>query len=141
MTKKTAVVLPSGWPGEWKRTMRVEDANGNVVPVKDDAGNDRVLRFSPGQPVELDADELEAVRDDVGKTIRIAKAETLKDGTLVGKMDDEATNKFVEETKKQRQQETTTANAKKAADAREATRASSTATSASNPRDREHKAK
>jgi hypothetical protein len=98
MSGKTSVILPKGRP-DFRRTMR--DENG--TPIKDDAGNERVLKFSGGQVVELTAEELEAVRDDIGPALQIAKID--KEEKPVPKPDGEATRKFVEETRKMRQKE------------------------------------
>ena len=89
--KKTSVMLAGGWPGPFRRT------------VKSDKGESRVLTFEPGQVVELSSEELEAVRDDVGKSLHIAAYE--KDAKPVAKPDRKATEAFVEETAKMREKE------------------------------------
>ena len=133
MTKKTSVMLARGWPGEFRRTVR--DSEGNAL--NDEAGNPRILSFSPGQPVELAADELEAVRDDVGKSLHIAK---LDEGKPVAKPDSDATAKFVEETRKLREQEASESG-KRPKRTTEPAKTSSTAQSAPSHKDLEHKAK
>ena len=112
MTKKTSVVLSSGWPGSFHRTMR--DQQGNTV--NDEAGNPRVLTFTPGAPVELTADELESVRDDVGKALHFAK---LDSGKPSPKLDREATDKFVKETAELRERQKADKPEKPAAPAKE----------------------
>lgn len=107
---KTSVILPKGRP-DFRRTMR--DADGKVIKDKD--GNDRVLMFPAGSPVELDADELEAVRDDIGPALQIAKVDEKQ--KPAHKADGEATRKFVEETKKLRAKQQEERNAAKADDA------------------------
>lgn len=110
-TKKTTVILPSGWPGgQFRRTMRtttVDKAGRQIVSVvKDDNGNDRVLNFQAGKAVELSAEELEAVRGDVGPVLHIAKVvDTSKPENIVAKPDSIATKAFVEETAKLRSKE------------------------------------
>lgn len=96
---KTAVMLKGGWPGSFRRTIRDEEGQ----PVKDDTGAERVLEFGKGQIRELSADELEAVRDDIGKSLVIAKVE--KDDKPVPKPDSDATRKFVEDTRKRKEAE------------------------------------
>jgi hypothetical protein len=93
------VILGRGWAGQFRRTVR--DKDGNVL--KDEAGADRVLTFNPGEVRELSGDELEAVRDDIGKALHIAKTD--EQSQPVAKPDAEATAKFVEETKNLRAQQ------------------------------------
>ena len=88
MSKKTGVMLPTR--GQFRRTVRKDGK-----PVLDDAGNPRVLTFSSGQPVELTAEELEAVRDDIGNVLRIVKMEG---GKPTPKVDGKATALFQKET-------------------------------------------
>jgi hypothetical protein len=59
-----------------------------------------VLIFNSRQGVELNAEELEAVRDDIGNVLHIAKV--VDDKAKAYKPDHTATAKFVEETKKKR---------------------------------------
>jgi hypothetical protein len=96
----TAVMLARG--ESFRRVLREEDGK----PKLDKAGGERVLTFSKGQPLELDSEGLEAVRDDIVKgALVIAKTEVIKgkDGkpdTLAGKSDREATAKFVDESRR-----------------------------------------
>jgi hypothetical protein len=84
--KKTIVMLPSGWPMPFRRAVR--DASGAAV---------KSLQFEPGVAVGLTPDELEAVRDDIGVVLHIAKECEQKPGVF--KTDREATAAFVSATK------------------------------------------
>lgn len=108
---KTSVILPAG-RGEFHRTIRKDGE-----PVLDKDGKPRVLTFQPGQPVELTPEELEAVRDDIGPALHIAKLDD--EAKPVAKADGEATAKFVQATKDLRAK----AAADKAAAAKKATKA------------------
>jgi len=98
---KTYLMLPQNWGGEFRRTIRDEDGK----PVQEN-GADRVLKFQPGKPIEVSAEDLETIRSDVGTALHFAKVETRKgekgtEEVLGSKIDGEATRKFVEETKRQ----------------------------------------
>lgn len=105
---KTSVMLPAG-RANFRRVVR--DQNGKAL--LDKGGNERVLLFSPGQAVELTEEELEAVRDDIGTTLYIAK-EVDKDKP-VARPDGEASRKFAEETKKLRAEQQAKRDAEKPA--------------------------
>lgn len=98
MSKALSVILPKGRPA-FRRTMR--DAEGK--PLKDDRGSERVLNFAPGHVVDLSAEEVEAVRDDIGPALQIAKLDEKE--KPAPKPDGEATRKFQEETQKLREKQ------------------------------------
>lgn len=104
--KKVSVILPPG-RAQFRRVIRGEDGKA----LLDKGGAERVLLFNPGQVVELTAEEVEAVRDDIGNTLYIAKAD--KDAKPVAKPDGNATRKFAEETKELRAMQQAERNAAK----------------------------
>jgi hypothetical protein len=141
MTKKHTVMLPPGpTKSAFRRTVRKDGQ-----PVLDDAGNPRVLVFNPGQGVELTAEELESVSDDIGNVLHIAKA---VEGKPVVKPDSKATESFVKDRdeKKAKAAQAAAAESSEAGKSKPATRhtepvrASSTGHSSSG-KDLEHKAK
>lgn len=107
MSGKTTVILPT--PGQFRRTVRKDG-----VPVLDESGNPRVLVFNSRQGVELTSEELEAVRDDIGNVLHIAKKVEEKGDKTAFKIDHEATRKFKEETGKRRAAEAKAAAQEKA---------------------------
>lgn len=104
---KTLVILPQG-RAQFRRVVR--DENGKAL--LDKAGNERVLLFSPGQALELNDEELESVRDDIGTTLHIAKHGDKE--KPAAKPDGNASRKFAEETKKLRAEQQAKRDAEKA---------------------------
>lgn len=81
--KKLTVMLPGPRGAAFHRSVRKD---GEVV---------RVLTFNAGHGVELTAEEVEAVRDDIGNVLHIAKE---IEGKPAVKPDAAATAAFVKET-------------------------------------------
>jgi hypothetical protein len=93
MSKKMTLVLRPGHE-QFRRTVRRDGE-----PVLDDNGEPRVLTFQAGQPLELTAEEVEAVKDDVGVALFVAKPD---DGKPSLKIDREATDQFVKQRDEQK---------------------------------------
>ena len=55
------VMLKKNWPGNFRRTIKVG---------KKGKETEKVLEFTPGEPVELTAQEVEALRSDIGVSLQ-----------------------------------------------------------------------
>lgn len=56
------VMLKRSWPGNFRRTITVKGRGGKETK--------RVLEFSPGVPVDLTAEEVEAMMPDIGTALQ-----------------------------------------------------------------------